>query len=442
VRIGVFGAGYVGLVSAVGFAEWGHDVVVCEREARKVESIRRGVPPFSEPGLAEALARNLSSERLRVTGEALDAIRGSDAVFVAVGTPMRTDRRPDLRAVFACCDAIARHATEETTLVLKSTVPVDALDALEDRIRSSAPGRGPALAVNPEFLRQGSALRDFLEPDRVVLGTNDERSRLVLEKIYAALDVPRVATDLRTAALVKYASNAFLAVRVSFINEIAQLAEALDCEIADVANGIGLDPRIGAAFLAPGLGFGGSCLPKDLAALRRSACDAGETTPLLDAAAAVNATRLQRVARRVLARIDGIAGAQVAILGLAFKAGTDDTRASPALFLARRLALEGCSVRAHDPLARGENADAAFRRVRTAEAALAGADVAVVATAWPEYRELEPSVVASLMRRRNLFDPHNALDARAYRAAGFEYAGFGRRLAGAQSEAQSERDVA
>ncbi|MBV8601095.1 MAG: UDP-glucose/GDP-mannose dehydrogenase family protein, partial [Candidatus Eremiobacteraeota bacterium] len=216
-RIGVFGAGYVGLVSAVGFAEWGHDVVVCEREARKVESIRRGVPPFSEPGLAEALARNLSSERLRVTGEALDAIRGSDAVFVAVGTPMRTDRRPDLRAVFACCDAIARHATEETTLVLKSTVPVDALDALEDRIRSSAPGRGPALAVNPEFLRQGSALRDFLEPDRVVVGTNDERSRRVLEKIYASLDVPRVATDLRTAALVKYASNAFLAVRVSFI---------------------------------------------------------------------------------------------------------------------------------------------------------------------------------------------------------------------------------
>jgi UDPglucose 6-dehydrogenase len=421
--IAVIGTGYVGLVTAAGFAQLGSEVWCVDIDAEKVARLERGEIPIYEPGLAESILAN--RERMHFSTELAPALEHARLLFVAVGTPPTYSGDADLSAVHAVVDAMPR--SDHHALVMKSTVPVGTGAA----IRRSFAERGKAgfaYVSCPEFLKEGSALEDFLAPDRVVVGDEGDWAGDAVIELYAPLDAPLVRTDIASAEMIKLAANAFLATKISFINEIANVCEETGADVLEVARGMGLDRRIGTHFLKPGIGFGGSCFPKDVSALKQLAGNSGYHFQLLTAVIEVNELQKRRVISKLQKHLGSLVGKTVALLGLAFKANTDDMREASSLVLAARLQADGAKVRAYDPIAESE-ARKLMGGVEFADDALgavSGADAVVIVTEWPEFAELDWSIVAERMPGRLLIDGRNFVDAEAVRAAGFIYEGIGR----------------
>ena len=432
------GAGYVGLVSGAGFAEFGTEVCVVDTDAAKIEALRQGRIPIYEPGLDKLVAENVADGRLAFTTDLGQAVKGADAVFLAVGTPSRRgDGHADLSYVFAAAEQVARAAQGPLVLVTKSTVPVGTGRQVHEIVRRVRPELAIEVASNPEFLREGSAIGDFMRPDRVVIGTMEgpggERAATVLRRLYRPLnliEVPILATRLETAELIKYAANAFLAVKITFINEIADLCEKVGADVHDVSRGIGLDGRIGRKFLHPGPGYGGSCFPKDTLALARTAQDAGAPIRLVETTIAVNEARKEGLARRVIEACGGsVAGRTIAVLGLTFKPETDDMREAASLVLVPALVAAGARVRAFDPQGMSHARQllpAAVEYAGSALDAAEGADALVLLTEWNEFRALSPERLRAAMRGNVLLDFRNVYDPAAMREAGFAYRSIGR----------------
>ena len=422
--IGVIGTGYVGLVSAAGFAELGSEVWCVDIDAAKIERLRRGEVPIYEPGLAEMLARNV--ERMHFSTELGDALEHTRLLFVAVGTPPTYSGDADLSAVHAVVDAVP--PSKDHALVMKSTVPCGTGASLL-RVFSEQGKEGMGYVSCPEFLKEGSAVEDFLHPDRVVVGDGGGWAGDAVVELYAPLQAPLVRTDVASAEMVKLASNAFLATKISFINEIANVCEETGADVVEVARGMGLDERIGSKFLQAGIGFGGSCFPKDVDALKQLAGNSGYHFQLLTAVIEVNDLQKRRVIGKLQKHLGELAGKHVALLGLAFKPNTDDMREASSLVLSARLQADGASVVACDPVAE-EQARAMVSGIAFADSALAAveqADAVVLVTEWSEFLELDWSSVAQAMRGTLVVDGRNALDPQAIRAAGLIYEGIGRR---------------
>jgi UDPglucose 6-dehydrogenase len=422
--IGVIGTGYVGLVTAAGFAELGSEVWCVDIDAEKIERLRRGEVPIYEPGLAELLARN--SERLHFSTDLADALEHARLLFVAVGTPPTYSGDADLSAVHAVVGAIP--ASDEHALVMKSTVPCGTGASLQ-RVFAESGKDGLGYVSCPEFLKEGSAVKDFLHPDRVVVGDEGGWAGDAVAELYAPLKAPLVRTDVASAEMVKLASNAFLATKISFINEIANVCEETGADVVEVARGMGLDDRIGAKFLQAGIGFGGSCFPKDVDALKQLAGNSGYHFQLLTAVIEVNDLQKRRVIGKLQRHLGSLAGKRIALLGLAFKPNTDDMREASSLVLSARLQADGAVVSAYDPIAE-EQARKLVSGITFAASplqALADADAAVLVTEWSELVELDWVGVAEAMSGNLLIDGRNALDPAAVRAAGLIYEGIGRR---------------
>jgi UDPglucose 6-dehydrogenase len=433
-KISIIGGGYVGLVSGACFAEFGVDVAVVEADAAKRGMLLAGDMPIYEPGLAKLVAQNTAAGRLTFPATLAEGIANAEAIFIAVGTPSRRgDGHADLTYVFAAVEQVVMTLDHPAIIVTKSTVPVGTgrkIAALAHTLRPELPVQ---VASNPEFLREGSAITDFMRPDRVVIGTDSEAAREVLRRLYRPLyliEAPLVFTGLETAELIKYAANGFLAMKITFINEMADLCERVGADVNDVARGIGLDGRIGRKFLHAGPGFGGSCFPKDTLALMRIAEEAGAPSRLIQSVVAVNDARKNALAARVIAACGGdITAKRVAVLGLAFKPETDDMREAPALPLIHGLLAAGATVVGFDPEAMaGAKAllppDVEF--AADATQALTGADVLVLVTEWNEFRTFSPAQLSRLMRGRVVVDLRNVLDPAALTQAGFAYHGIGR----------------
>jgi UDPglucose 6-dehydrogenase len=421
--IAVIGTGYVGLVTAAGFAELGSDVWCVDVDADKIERLKRGEIPIYEPGLAESVARN--SERLHFSTELAPALEHARLLFVAVGTPPTYSGDADLSAVHAVVESMPR--SDRHALVMKSTVPVGTGASIK-RIFSEHDKDGFAYVSCPEFLKEGSALQDFLEPDRVVVGDDGTWAGDAVVALYEPLDTPVVRTDIASAEMVKLAANAFLATKISFINEIANVCEETGADVLEVARGMGLDRRIGGHFLKPGIGFGGSCFPKDVSALKQLAGNSGYHFQLLTAVIEVNELQKRRVIGKLQKHLGSLVGRRVALLGLAFKANTDDMREASSLVLAARLQADGATVTAYDPIAEHE-ARKRMRGVQFADSALGaleGADAAILVTEWPEFHELDWAEVKQRMAGDLLVDGRNFADRDAVQAAGFIYEGIGR----------------
>ena len=435
-HIAIVGAGYVGLVSAACFAEFGVDVWLLDSDASKITALREGRIPIYEPGLDRLVADNARDGRLHFCDTLEEAITGADAVFLAVGTPSRRgDGHADLSYVFAAAEQVARAAQGPLTLVTKSTVPVGTGAKIAALVRAIRPDI--SVATNPEFLREGAAITDFMRPDRVVIGIEPgelgERALATLKRLYRPLyliETPIVATSLETAEIIKYAANSFLAMKVSFINEVADLCERAGADVHDVARGIGLDGRIGRKFLHPGPGYGGSCVPKDTLAFARTAQDLGAPLRLVEATIAVNEDRKHAMARRVIAALGGdVAGKRIAILGLTFKPETDDMRDAPALVVLPELAAAGAELHVYDPEGMEQARSmlpTGITYAATALAAAADADAVVLLTEWNEFRALSPEKLRGVMRGDALLDFRNVYDPAAMRAAGFAYSSIGR----------------
>jgi UDPglucose 6-dehydrogenase len=422
--IGVIGTGYVGLVTAAGFAELGSDVWCVDIDAAKVERLRRGEVPIYEPGLEELLARNAS--RLHFSTDLADALEHCRLLFVAVGTPPTYSGDADLSAVHAVVDAVP--AADGRALVMKSTVPCGTGASLQ-RVFGEQGKQGLGYVSCPEFLKEGSAVQDFLHPDRVVVGDDGGWAGDAVVELYTPLDAPLVRTDVASAEMVKLASNAFLATKISFINEIANVCEETGADVVEVARGMGLDDRIGAKFLQAGIGFGGSCFPKDVDALKQLAGNSGYHFQLLTAVIEVNELQKRRVIGKLHKHLGGLAGKRVALLGLAFKPNTDDMREASSLVLSARLQADGAIVTAYDPVAE-EQARMLVSGITFADSPLAaveGADAVVLVTEWREFLELDWKRVAEAMAGELVVDGRNALDPDATRAAGLVYEGIGRR---------------
>jgi UDPglucose 6-dehydrogenase len=421
-RVAVFGAGYVGLVTGACFAQLGHEVVVRDIVAAKIDALRDGRVPIHEPGLEELLASN--RERLSFTTEVAEAVDDADVIYIAVGTPPMYSGDADLSAVWTVVDELP--AVERRIVVaMKSTVPVGTGRAVRHRLDD----RGLAnvgYASNPEFTAEGTAVRDFMEPDRIVIGAFDVSDGDVIAKLHEGIDAPIVRCDVASAEMVKLAANAALVTRISFINEIANVCEATGADVTTVAEGIGLDRRIGPSFLRAGIGFGGSCFPKDSLALKQLAANSGYNFQLLNAVIEVNELQKRRVIGKLERRLGPLRGKKITLLGLAFKPGTDDMREAPSLVLAGRLLSEGADVTAWDPVANGEAHLHGVEIAKTALDALTGADAAVVVTEWPELRELDWAAAAKSMRRTVIVDGRNLLDPDQMRSLGFTYEGIGR----------------
>ncbi len=432
-RIAMIGAGYVGLVSGACFAEFGVDVTVMDVDPDRIEGLRAGRMPIYEPGLDKLVAENVRDGRLSFTTDLATAVKGADAVFLAVGTPTRRgDGHADLTYVYAAAEQVAKAADGPLVIVTKSTVPVGTgreVQAIVRRVRPDAP---ISVASNPEFLREGSAIGDFMRPDRVVIGVDDERAATVLKRLYRPLyliETPVLAVSLETAELIKYAANAFLATKITFINEIADLCEKVGADVHDVARGMGLDGRIGRKFLHPGPGYGGSCFPKDTLALARTAQDAGVPVRLVETTIAVNEARKAQMAERILAALgESPAGRRVAVLGVTFKPETDDMRDAPSLVILPKLVAARVEVVAYDPQpAHARQAlPAAVRFAGSAIEAAQDADAVVVLTEWNEFRALPPDRLKSAMKGGIVLDLRNVWDPAAMRAAGFTYSSIGR----------------
>jgi UDPglucose 6-dehydrogenase len=422
--IAVIGTGYVGLVTAAGFAELGNDVWCVDIDAEKIERLRAGEVPIYEPGLAELLERN--AERLHFSTELADALEHARLLFVAVGTPPTYSGDADLSAVHAVVEAIP--ASDRHALVMKSTVPCGTGAALQ-RVLRERDREGLQYVSCPEFLKEGSAVKDFLHPDRVVVGDEGGWAGDAVVELYAPLEAPLVRTDIASAEMVKLASNAFLATKISFINEIANVCEETGADVVEVARGMGLDDRIGSKFLQAGIGFGGSCFPKDVDALKQLAGNSGYHFQLLNSVIQVNDLQKRRVIGKLQRHLGALAGKRVALLGLAFKPNTDDMREASSLVLAARLQADGAQISAYDPVAE-EQARSLMGGIDFATGpleALRDADAAVLVTEWEQLVGLDWAEVARAMRGSLIVDGRNALDAGAVRAAGLTYEGIGRR---------------
>ena len=432
-RIAMIGTGYVGLVSGACFSEFGAEVICVDMDADKISQLERGEIPIYEPGLDELVAANVRANRLSFTTDLASAVSAADAVFIAVGTPSRRgDGHADLRFVFSAAEQIADALDGYTVIVTKSTVPVGTGRKVKEVISARRPDAEFEVASNPEFLREGSAINDFMHPDRVVVGTDSERARDVLREIYRPLflmETPVLFATLETAELTKYAANAFLATKITFINEIADICERVGANVQDVARGMGLDGRIGSKFLHAGPGYGGSCFPKDTLALRRTAEESGAPSQIVQAVIAVNEARKRRMAEKVISACgDSVSGKCVAILGLTFKPNTDDMREAPSLEIIPALQAAGASVRAYDPEgiseARKLLADVAW--CDNAYQTMEGADALVIVTEWNEFRALDLDRVRELLASPVLVDLRNIYNASEMQDAGFDYHSIGR----------------
>jgi UDPglucose 6-dehydrogenase len=434
VKIAIIGGGYVGLVSGACFAEFGVSVAVVEADAGKRQMLLEGKIPIYEPGLDKLVKDNVAAARLTFPVTIEEGIGGAEAIFIAVGTPARRgDGHADLTYVFAAVEQVLTALDHPAVIVTKSTVPVGTGRKILEMARRLRPDLAVDVAANPEFLREGSAIGDFMRPDRVVVGADSEQARDVLRRLYRPLyliETPIVFTGLETAELIKYAANGFLAMKITFINEMADLCEKVGADVNDVARGIGLDGRIGRKFLHAGPGFGGSCFPKDTLALMRIAEEAGAPSRLIQSVVAVNDARKESMAARVAAACGGeLRGKTVAVLGLAFKPETDDMRDAPSLPLILGLASRGATVQAYDPEAMAAARPLlppGVQLMPDAVKALSGADALVLVTEWNEFRALAPNRLKELMRGRVIVDLRNVFDPVALRAAGFAYAGIGR----------------
>jgi UDPglucose 6-dehydrogenase len=421
--IAVIGTGYVGLVTAAGFAELGNEVWCVDIDADKIARLERGEVPIYEPGLEECISRN--RERLHFSIELAPALEHARLLFVAVGTPATYSGDADLSAVHAVVAAMPN--SDRHALVMKSTVPAGTGDAIK-RIFAEQGKAGFAYVSCPEFLKEGSALEDFLKPDRVVVGDDGDWAGDAVVDLYAPLDAPLVRTDIPSAEMIKLAANAFLATKISFINEIANVCEETGADVLEVARGMGLDHRIGPSFLKPGVGYGGSCFPKDVSALKQLAGNSGYHFQLLTAVIEVNELQKRRVIGKLQKHLGSLVGKRVALLGLAFKPNTDDMREASSLVLAARLQADGATVRAYDPIAENEARKlmVGIEFADSALDALEGADAAVIVTEWPEFTELDWSAVAERMTGGLVVDGRNCVDPRAVTSAGLAYEGIGR----------------
>ena len=432
-RVAMIGAGYVGLVSGACFADFGHDVVCVDSDAQKIALLNAGVMPIFEPGLPELVAVNARAGRLTFTDDLAAGVRHAEAVFIAVGTPSRRgDGHADLSFVHAAARQVAAELTGYAVIVTKSTVPVGTGDEVERTIREARPDAAFAVVSNPEFLREGAAISDFKRPDRIVIGTDDPRARQVMTELYRPLFLnasPLLFTARRTAELIKYAANAFLATKITFINEIADLCEAVGADVQDVARGIGLDNRIGAKFLHAGPGYGGSCFPKDTLALIKTAQDYGSPVRIVETVAAVNDIRKRAMAKKVIAAAGGsVRGKTIAVLGLTFKPNTDDMRDSPAIAVVQALQDAGATVRAFDPEG-VEQAKLVLTDVTYARDpydCVTGADAAVLVTEWDAFRALDMDRVRSLMAKPVLVDLRNVYRPEEMARRGIDYRSIGR----------------
>jgi len=430
-RIAMIGTGYVGLVSGACFADFGHKVTCVDKDSSKIEGLDAGVMPIWEPGLEALVKANVERRRLSFTTDVTKGVENAEAAFIAVGTPARRgDGHADLTYVYEAVRELAKVIKPGTVVVTKSTVPVGTGDKIV-AILNEEGAEGISVASNPEFLREGAAIRDFKIPDRIVVGAEDERAREVLREIYRPLflnQAPILFTGRRTAELTKYAANAFLAVKISFINEIANLCEAVDADVQDVARGIGLDNRIGPKFLHAGPGYGGSCFPKDTLALLQTANEAGVEQQIVATVVKVNDERKDSMAARVERALGGVAGKRLGVLGLAFKPNTDDMRDAPSIPLVKGLVERGADVIAFDPVAR-EQAEKILTGIEYASDAYTaadGADAVVIVTEWDEFRALDLDTLAGRMRGKTLIDLRNVWDPVEAERAGLTYLGIGR----------------
>ena len=421
-RLAVLGAGYVGLTTAAGFAHAGHRVRVGEADPRRLAALQAGEVPIAEPGLAELVAAGVAAGRLTFHGDNPAAVAGAEAVFVAVPTPEGEGGQVDLSFVLAALRSVAAVVGPATPIVIKSSVPPGTAVRLGAALREL--GCAAPLVINPEFLQEGRAVPDVLHPYRVVVGSDDPRAAALVGELHAPFGAPVLLTGAASAELAKYASNAYLATRLTFVNVIAHLAEAVGADVTDVLAALALDPRVGPHYLRPGPGYGGSCFPKDVRALVAAAAAHGHDLKLLRSVVETNEDQLDRVVAKVGAAAGGLEGKVVGLLGLAFKGGTADTRSSPAVALAVRLVAAGARVQAFDPAARVDLPGVEV--APDAVAAAAGADVLLVATEWPEFAALDPAALAAVMRGRVVVDARNLLDREAVAAAGLEYRGLGR----------------
>jgi UDPglucose 6-dehydrogenase len=432
-KITMIGSGYVGLVSGACFADFGHEVICVDSDAGKIDRLKRGEIPIYEPGLDELVATNVKQNRLSFTTDLGPAVRGADAVFIGVGTPSRRgDGHADLSYVYAAAKTIAAALEGFTVVVNKSTVPVGTGDEVERIIREVNPTADFAVVSNPEFLREGAAIEDFKRPDRVVIGVEDPRAKEVMEEIYRPLSLnapPLVFVGRRTSELTKYAANAFLATKITFINEIADLCEKVGADVQDVARGIGLDNRIGGKFLHAGPGYGGSCFPKDTLALMKTGQDEGSSLRIVETVVAVNDSRKRAMARKIIMALGGsVRGKKIALLGLAFKPNTDDMRDAPSLAIVASLAGDGAEVHAYDPesmeQARPLMPEVVFHD--DAYSAIAGADALAIVTEWDAFRALDLERIKGLLREPLIVDLRNIYRPEEMRRRGFRYVSVGR----------------
>lgn len=431
-KVTMVGSGYVGLVSGVCFADFGHEVICVDKDPGKIDTLNAGDVPIFEPGLETLIAKNVTAGRLSFTTDLAAAMRGADAVFIAVGTPSRRgDGYADLSFVYAAAKEIAGLIEKFTVIVTKSTVPVGTGDEVE-RIMSEHVARDMFEVVsNPEFLREGAAIDDFKRPDRVVVGTKDARAEAMMRELYRPLylnETPILFTERRTSELIKYAANAFLATKITFINEIADLCEAVGANVQEVARGIGLDKRIGGKFLHAGPGYGGSCFPKDTLALVRTAEEANVALSIVNAVVDANESRKRRMANKIVAALGGdVHGLRICILGLAFKPNTDDMRDAPALTIIPRLVDKGANIVAYDPESMEESKKTLpdITYASCAFSAIKGADALVIMTEWDEFRALDMARVKDLLNAPNVIDLRNIYRREQMRNLGFFYTNVG-----------------
>jgi UDPglucose 6-dehydrogenase len=420
-KIAIFGAGYVGLVTGACFADLGHEVVVRDVLPERIDALRAGEVPIYEPGLDEVLER--CSDRISFTLDVQEAVAGADFLYVAVGTPPTYAGDADLSAVWTVVDELPDDA--RAMIVMKSTVPV----GTGEKVRAALDARGldaVGYVANPEFTAEGTAIRDFMEPDRVVIGAFDEEDGDAVAALHTGIEAPVVRADVSSAEMIKLAANAFLVTRISFINEIANVCELVGADVKQVAEGIGLDHRLGPHFLRAGIGWGGSCFPKDSLALKQLAANSGYHFHLMNAVIEVNELQKRRVLQKLQRHLGSLRGKSIALLGLAFKPNTDDMREAPSLVLASRLIAEGAEVRGWDPIARPELQGVTF--CDSPLEAVAGADAAVIVTEWPQLLDFPSEESCRAMRHPLIIDGRNLLDPEAVRALGFAYEGTGRKV--------------
>ncbi len=432
-KIAMIGAGYVGLVSGACFADFGHEVVCVDKDASKIEKLRQNVMPIYEPGLASIVKRNVEGERLSFSTELAESLEGCDAVFIAVGTPSRRgDGHADLSYVYAATEEIAESITKPIVVVTKSTVPVGTGDEVELILSKKLNSDQFAVVSNPEFLREGAAIDDFKRPDRIVIGTEDDRARAVMSEIYRPLflnESPLLFTGRRTAELIKYAANAFLATKITFINEISDLCEKVGADVQEVSRGIGLDNRIGAKFLHAGPGYGGSCFPKDTLALMKTAQDNESPLRIVEAVVQVNDQRKRAMGRKVIQAMSGsVRDKKIALFGLTFKPNTDDMRDAPSIAIAQTLIDAGANVTAYDPegMELAKDIMPAVEMMESSYQAATEADGVVIVTEWDAFRALDLKKLSGLMTGKALIDLRNIYDPQDVAKSGLEYTSVGR----------------